>query len=280
MEAYGVSAEINGDLRLSAVDRLRYLWQNFRRNIASGGRGPSTRAFVVRRDEVAGRICGQSPSRLLTELFIDRELPGFLPIGEVRVLEIGCGSGSLLRRLAVLGYRGQYTGVDVQDRFQRDLGGAVPFTTSFVQSDIHSVTPDHPIDLLVSISAIEHIPCDRKLIARLSEAVRAGGVELHAVPAPAGLIAYLWHGYRQYTRARIADRFGSAGVNVVRLGGLGSFMVHVLSITIPELLLGWPLRRSAPGFYAALLQFGLMLDRVAPIAPTSVIVIRQHAVSR
>jgi hypothetical protein len=129
---------------------------------------------------------------------------------------------------------------------------------------------------VVSISAIEHIPRDGKLLRQLASVVRPGGLELHAVPAAAGLIAYLWHGFRQYTPRSIAARFGTAGVELVRLGGLGTLAVHVLTITIPELLFHRSLRQSAPALYASLMRAGLTLDRLLPIAPTAIVIVRRH----
>jgi hypothetical protein len=73
--------ELNGDVPLSAGDRIRYLWRNARRNMARLLRGPSTHPFVPNLREADAAIAGQSPGRLVTELFIDAELPKLLPIG-------------------------------------------------------------------------------------------------------------------------------------------------------------------------------------------------------
>ena len=91
----GAANEICGDLRLSAADRLRYLFRNACRNLSSLGRGPKTRAFRpdLRRADAA--MSGQSPGRLQTELFIESELPKLLPPRPLEVLEIGCGAGTM-----------------------------------------------------------------------------------------------------------------------------------------------------------------------------------------
>jgi 2-polyprenyl-3-methyl-5-hydroxy-6-metoxy-1,4-benzoquinol methylase len=271
-----VSEELSGDVELSVGDRCRYLWRNLRRNAATIGRGPRTRAFPVIARDLRGRLCGQSPSRLLTELFIERELPRLLTPGEITVFEIGCGSGSLLRRLAALGYRGRYIGVDLVDRFRRDHATTAPFTVDFIHADAHAVTPGCAVDLVISISAIEHIPRDAELLRRVTRFVRPGGLQLHVVPAAAGLFAYLWHGYRQYTPASLAERFGAETIELIALGGVGTFMVHLGVITIPEILLGYSLRTSAPSLYAALVRAGITLDRRCSAMPTAFIVVRRH----
>ena len=267
--------EICGDLRLSAGDRLRYLWRNACRNLATLGRGPKTRAFrpdFTRADAV---MTGQSPGRLQTELFIESELPKLLPPRPIEVLEIGCGAGTMSHRLARLGYSGRYTGVDVQDRFRRDHPSGFAFEIDFHLIDAHVFVPPRPVELLFSNSTLEHVPNDRKLIERLPQFFAPGGIEVHVVPSGASLAGYLWHGYRQYTPAALAERFGD-GVEIVRIGGLASLLLHMVFITGPDMLLRRSLRKAVPGVYRACLRAALRIDRIVPFCPTAYAVIRRH----
>lgn len=255
---------------MSPVARLKYLAVNALRN----SRGIWTRGGAERPHVLRGVNCqGQSPSRLLIESFIASELPQLLPPGQISVIEIGCGSGSMTCRLAGLGYRGSYVGVDVQNRFTIDASGV--FEAAFQQMDIHHFTPNVLADLIVSVSALEHIPDDVRLLERVRQWGKPGAVELHAVPAAAALLAYLWHGYRQYTVASLRERFGDEA-RVVPLGGLGTLLVHMVAITIPEVLLGLCVRSRLPRLYARLVQAGSAVDRVIPIGATAHIVIRKH----
>ncbi len=266
--------ELNGDLRLSFGERVRYLCSNARRNMVAIGTGPATRAFVPPRSASGKRFVGQSPSRFLTEVFIDSELPQLLTQKQVEVVEIGCGSGSMSARLATLGFGGRYTGIDIVDQFRPQ---ALPssFTSNFIESDAHRFIPERPIDLLISVSALEHIPDDAKLIKRLATHMAPGGLELHVVPGAASLFTYLWHGYRQYTPKGLADRFGEGRTSIVRLGGLGTFLLHLCFIT-SEVLVGRSLRTFAPRLYGRMLRGALMLDRFAPVCATAYAVIRRH----
>ena len=65
------------------------------------------------------------------------------------------------------------------------------------------------------------------MIGRLPTFFRPGGLELHVVPSGAALLAYLEHGYRQYTPAALADKFGPC-IDIVRLGGFGSYLLNVV----------------------------------------------------
>jgi SAM-dependent methyltransferase len=264
--------ELNGDGPLTPPERLLYLWRNACRNLRAGGGGAATDQFQggrVGSDDIKQR----SPSRFLTDLFIKTKLPRLFPPAPIEMLEVGCGSGSMMRRLASLGYSGQYTGLDIGDRFLREHG--TPFAATFVHGDAHLYQPAQPVDFLFSFSALEHIDRDDVLIARLSAHVRPGGAELHIVPAAAGLFVYLWHGYRQYTPADILARFGDRA-EIYRLGGLGSLLVHWAAITVPEILLGVSLRRNAPIAYARLVLAGFAVDRVLPVCPSALAVFRRH----
>lgn len=269
------SAEICGDGAMSTGDRFRYLWQNACRNMASFGCGPATRPFYPDLHRARSAMSGQSPSRLVTELFIESELPKLLPPRSMAVLEIGCGVGAMARRLARLGYRGSYTGVDIQDRFRRDYPSGFPFEVDFRQIDAHEFSPNQQIDFMISVSTLEHIPRDSELISRFPSFFNPGGLELHVVPGGSSLLPYLWHGFRQYTPAALAARFG-LGIDIIRLGGLGSYLLHVIVITGPEMFFRRSLRNVMPGLYSRLLRAALRLDRVFPIYPTAYAVIRRH----
>jgi SAM-dependent methyltransferase len=267
--------EISGDVALSGADRVRYLWRNACRNLRALGQGPSTRAFHPDLAQARRLMAGQSPGRLAAELFFASELPRLLPPGRIEVVEIGCGSGRMAESLARLGYGGRYTGVDIRDRFRRDHPADFPFEVRYRQVDAHLFAPLHPLDLMISHSTLEHVPRDWDLLARFSGLFKPGGVELHVVPSGASLAAYLWHGFRQYTPAALTARFGPR-IEIVRIGGFGSLMLHVACITVPEMLLRRSLRRAAPGFYRLLLRAALRLDRVMPFCPTAYAVIRRH----
>ena len=269
------SAEICGDGAMSAGNRVRYLWRNACSNLVSFGRGPAARTFFPERERARIAMSGQSPSRLITKLFIDSELPKLLPPRKLEVLEIGCGAGAMAERLAAIGYSGVYTGVDIQDYFRRDRPDNFPLAVSFCQIDAHEFTPARPVDLMVSVSTLEHIPSDAKLIARFSGFFNPGGLEVHVIPAGASLLPYLWHGFRQYTPVSLAARFG-ADIDLVKIGGLGSLLLHTLVITGPEMFLRRSLRKAMPAAYGALMGLALRIDRVLPICPTAYAVIRRH----
>ena len=265
-------SEISGDVPLGAADKLRYLAHNAWRNLSVFG--ARWRPYRVS-PAIAARSVGQSPSRLLTECFLAEMLPKLLPARPIEVLEIGCGSGSMVKRLSGLGVSGHYIGLDIGNSFSADKEPVPGFTVGFRQVDAHLYAPSSPIDLMISVSALEHIPDDARLVARLSGAMNAGGVQVHVVPSAAALWTYLWHGYRQYTPRSLADRFGQSDVEIYGLGGFGTFILHLLAVT-PEIAVGSYLRKRSPGLYSRVMGLALRIDRWLPFCPTAHVVVKRH----
>lgn len=259
-----MSNEISGDGRLTLTQRLLYLAQNLYRNTRLGTCTATRIRFT------AGRLprtpSTASPGRALTEAFLHSELPKMRPPGKLRVLEIGCGSGSLTKLLTEFGYSGSYVGVDIADRFDR--AAQAGFQRDFVLADAHRFEPDGQFDLVISVSALEHIPEDRRLIDQLARYVAPGGLQVHFVPSGWGLLTYLWHGYRQYTAVSLDERFNSQRTSISSMGGAASFMLHFLFITVGEILLRLRLRQRLPRLYGRILDGCLKFDGLVPLCGT------------
>lgn len=270
MAANSVVVEISGDGGMGVWQRLRYIATNVARNVTMVGDRPSQRSFCSAR--LSRTPVTASPGRVLTESFLLTELPRLLAQRDIRVLEIGCGSGTLTRLLAEGGYRGEYVGVDISDRFDR--AEQVAFRRQFVRTDAKGFEPDGLFDLVISVSVLEHIPDDHTLIQRLTDFVAPGGLQLHFVPSACGLFAYLWHGYRQYNIVAFGSRFDVTRATVYALGGGATLFLHVLFITLGEILLPLKLRKRIPRVYGGLLDYCLGLDRLLPRCGTMYAVIQ------
>lgn len=263
-----MAAEISGDGGMTIAQRLHYLTFNLARNLGRRSVALSRRSCCMGR--LPRTPATASPGRVLTEAFLSHELPQLLLPGDIRVLEIGCGSGNLTKLLTEFGYRGSYVGVDVADRFDRSAQSG--FRREFVRSDAHRFEPEGQFDLIISVSALEHIPDDRRLIQRLSGFVAPGGLQLHFLPSAWGLPVYLWHGYRQYSQAALGERFDAGRATAYSLGGIASFLLHFTFITLGEMLAPLRLRQRLPRLYSRLLDGSLRLDCWLPACATMVAV--------
>jgi 2-polyprenyl-3-methyl-5-hydroxy-6-metoxy-1,4-benzoquinol methylase len=208
---------------------------------------------------------------VLTEAFIETELPRLLPPQRTgQILEVGCGSGRLSDMLWRQGYRGSYTGIDVTDRYVETTNDGL--AKRFMVSDAQTYQPPLPVDLVISVSVLEHIPDDRTVTDHMRAALAPGGLQVHFVPSGCGLFVYLWHGWRQYTRGRIGTQFEPQRTTVYALGGLFSTLLHVTFITGGEMILRLPMRRRLTGLYVRLLDTALRLDRFVPVGATMFVI--------
>lgn len=146
------------------------------------------------------------------------------------ILEIGCGEGSLLARLAERWPKAEVRGFDlspaaVETAARRGLTALV--------GEARDATGTH--DLIVSFAVLEHVPSPGRFLAALRERLSEGGILVIAQPAqdvPSSdlfFVDHLWHFGAEHVRSFAA----SAGLKtVVQLSGhrlMPSFSLHVLT---------------------------------------------------
>lgn len=234
---------INGDRKdLGFLEKLRYFsqcisgWQQ-------GKAAPKIRLdklYLTQVDEPSGSPARKLSNMLWASLDWDN-LAGQLG-HDVHLFDIGCGRGAYgLRYRGFLGDNfGSYTGLDIYkhaefpDEFQHVCDQAENISNHIDRQN-----------MVVSQSALEHIEHDIHVLKSAVAAQIAAGkpfVQIHLLPAPASLFKYLWHGWRQYSVKNLsgmAEEIGAAGevtIRAIPLGGVRSFLVHFLNITVPSLL--------------------------------------------
>jgi SAM-dependent methyltransferase len=136
------------------------------------------------------------------------------PVGGLRILDVGCGTGA---NLEMLSQYGEAEGVDVSDdalefcrrkglKVQKGLAESLPFE-------------DEAFDITTALDVVEHLDNDIAGLTEMHRVTRRGGYSLIFVPA----FMWLWgvqddisnHRIR-YTKSQIVSRLKHAGFVIER----------------------------------------------------------------
>jgi trans-aconitate 2-methyltransferase len=121
----------------------------------------------------------------------DRSRPGLDLLGALRdmapdlsparIIDLGCGSGGLTRRLADHWPEASVTGLDSSDSMLA-VARAAPSRIDWVTGDIGHWQPDAAVDLIFSNAALQWVPEHEELLPRLFRSLAPGGVLAVQVP--------------------------------------------------------------------------------------------------
>jgi len=201
-----------------------------------------------------------SPSRKLSDLFwlklpwekIRKEL------GEIHVLDAGCGSGEYGRKLTEWsnGAIKSYTGIDFSSN-ENWIALEKKYTNfSFYQAEVENILQyvSEKINFFMSQSAIEHFDEDLHFFRQISDYILSSKktvIQVHLFPSNSCLRLYGNHGIRQYTPrtvSKITRLFRNFSCSALfRLGGDNCNHLHYEFITKPIFLEGndWRDTRTA-----------------------------------
>jgi SAM-dependent methyltransferase len=132
-----------------------------------------------------------------------------------RILEIGCGTGNVLRVLEQACTNGTVIGVDL---FAQGLRYAKQRTSCpLVQGDMRSLPFNTDFDLIGLFDVLEHLPDDERILQYTRSLLRPGGRLLLTVPAHPSLWSYFdtaSHHRRRYRPIELETRLVCAGFQV------------------------------------------------------------------
>lgn len=270
--------EISGDDDLSVRQAARYLTVNLIQGVLGHLAGIKIPFYWTPIAAPRAIDRAASPHRLHVHEFLRRELPRLAPVGQIAALDLGCGSGYLRHILLEIGYSGSWVGLDLDKHKDYDQNWSTTsgaFKSSLLKANVENIPlAGERFDLVLSLTALEHVRHDDVALANCGSLVkRDGGVQVHFIPASPSLFLFLFHGYRQYTPARLEylTQLMDGRIEMYRLGGLFTFLLHLLGITLPRLLLATDCRSWQ--FYTRMFTACHKLDRLLPILSTCYVLV-------
>lgn len=159
-----------------------------------------------------------------------RELVARLPAGPACILDAGCGTGGLIRRLAPQRPEWSWTGVDVEPlacALARERGA-----TDVREASVTALPfDDGEFDAVVCADVLYHLADDDAALRELARVLRPGGVAVINVPAHRWLWSYhdvAVHGRRRYERGELAGKLTQAGLKPLRLTHWNSVLLPII----------------------------------------------------
>lgn len=171
------------------------------------GRWVPAPRFVLRRDRVLAAAAGLAPGK---------------------VLEIGCGSGALLREFAQRGH--ECVGVETSAE-ARHLASEMlrAFPSATIVADLPEAGASDA-DLLISCEVLEHIEEDAAALAQWVQRLRPGGRIILSVPAHMRMwgVRDVWAGHvRRYSRRDLQRLADGAGLQLERIECYGFPLINL-----------------------------------------------------
>lgn len=149
-----------------------------------------------------------------------------------RFLEVGCGTGNVLRALEQTCKGGVVIGMDLFGEGLRYARRRV--SCPLVQGDVHANPFGTRFEAIGLFDVLEHLPNDVEILRELRGLLKPGGALLITVPAHMSLWSYFdeaSHHCRRYEQAELARKLKAAGYKI-------EFMSQYMATIFPLVWLG------------------------------------------
>ena len=150
---------------------------------------------------------------------MQRELARVLSDQPARILDAGCGTGGLIRRLEGRFPKWQWTGVDLEPpacALARERCG-----TRIIEASVENIPLNEAtFDAVVMADVLYHLDDDAAALQEAFRVLRPGGLLVVNVPAHRWLWSYhdvTVHGRRRYERGELRNKLAAAGLAVERM---------------------------------------------------------------
>ena len=149
------------------------------------------------------------------------------------LMEVGCGTGFVLRGIAEAFPRAKLTGSEIFTDGLRFASDRVP-EADFLQMDARSIPFVEKFDVVAAFDVLEHIEEDVQVLAELHRALVPGGGLLVTVPQH----MWLWSQIdehschvRRYTARELQAKVSAAGFEILRSTSFVSFLLPAMAFS-------------------------------------------------
>jgi SAM-dependent methyltransferase len=135
-----------------------------------------------------------------------------------RFLEVGCGSGNVLKAIASSRHWNRIVGFDAHPRGLALARARLPDSVELLQGDAQTLPLRRAFDVIGAFDVLEHLREDEAAIAGIRAALADHGIFLAAVPQHPSLWSAsddVAHHVRRYERGELDRKIAAAGFEVV-----------------------------------------------------------------
>ncbi len=192
---------------------------------------------------------GISPVRFVTKNAVMTLIERYCPRIDASILDVGCGSGNHSNLFVSQGISGRYLGIDIKEdiHWHKRKGKVNELEVSFKVHDAEFLeTLKEKFNFIYSFQSLEHIANDRKAVKGMKTLLQDRGYILITVPSRWSYFLYPGHGYRRYDVHCIKDLANQSNLNIeelVKSGGIATFILHFVLVTIPDVIFRAKIRR-------------------------------------
>jgi len=199
----------------------------FAPELAEGGAGYDAAHYGVLAELEAGNFWFQARNQLIVSA-LRRHAPRMQ-----QFLEIGCGTGFVLRGIRAAFPEAGFTGSEVFIEGLRHAAPRLP-GVRLVQMDARQIPATAAFDAIGAFDVVEHIEDDVRVFAEIHRALKPGGCMVLTVPQH----AWLWsaqddyaHHVRRYTRRDLVEKVRAAGFEVAQVSSFVTLLLPLMMLS-------------------------------------------------
>ena len=148
---YNEKSTLNGDMNLKKIDKVKYLLVNLITYIFGTVMSFNKKSVFFKEYKNVNNL-EASPMREYVDSYLDFYLSKFKNKTNLKILDIGCGSGFVYDRLVKHGFSGEYIGVDIYKNKDFDKNISEDLKKDILLTRLEEYEGKEKFDLIISVT--------------------------------------------------------------------------------------------------------------------------------